>query len=205
MKIREHLTYANVAATLALVGVVGGGGAYAAGVIDSGDIENNSVRSMDLRNRAAVKARDVRRDGLTGSEIRERTLDATALARLRGDEEGVCNPTSSAFIECTSTTLDLRKGGRALVIVTGDYFSEGGAASLDCRISLDGTNVSLNSLPGESAADATDLGATDGFARSVVTDQLDGGRSEFALSCSEPGAGDGRLASSSIAVLGISG
>ena len=49
MKIREHLTYANVAATLALVGVIGGGGAYAAGVIDSGDIENNSIESRDLR------------------------------------------------------------------------------------------------------------------------------------------------------------
>ncbi len=76
MKIRDHLTYANVMSTVALVLVIGGGGAYAAGFIDSGDIVNNSIESRDLENREAVKARDVRKNGLTGKEIKEKTLDA---------------------------------------------------------------------------------------------------------------------------------
>ena len=69
MKLREHLTYANVAATLALAGVIGGGGAYAAGVIDSGDIADNAVKSRDLKDRAAVSGRDVKRNGFTLSLI----------------------------------------------------------------------------------------------------------------------------------------
>ena len=56
--------------------MIGGGGAYAAGFIDSGDIVNNSIESRDLENREAVKARDVRKNGLTGREIKEKTLDA---------------------------------------------------------------------------------------------------------------------------------
>ena len=84
MRIRDRLTYANVASTLALVLVIGGGGAYAAGFIDSGDIVNNSIESRDLENREAVKARDVRKNGLTGREIREKTLDAAQFAPLRG-------------------------------------------------------------------------------------------------------------------------
>ena len=79
MKIRDRLTYANVVSTLALVLVIGGGGAYAAGFIDSGDIVNNSIESRDLENREAVKARDVRKNGLTGREIKEKTLDASAV------------------------------------------------------------------------------------------------------------------------------
>ena len=84
MKIRQHLSYANVVATLALAVALGGTGAYAAGVIGSGDIENNSIRSKDLKNRKAVKAVDVRRDGLTGKEIRERTFDAAEFRAVGG-------------------------------------------------------------------------------------------------------------------------
>ena len=84
MEIRDRLTYANVVSTLALVLVIGGGGAYAAGFIDSGDIVNNSIESRDLENRQAVKARDVRRNGLTGKEIREKTLGRHRVRSARG-------------------------------------------------------------------------------------------------------------------------
>jgi hypothetical protein len=203
MKLREHLTYANVAATLALAGVIGGGGAYAAGVIDSGDIVDNSIESRDLRNRDAVANRDVKRDGLKGRAIKERTLDASEFAPLAGGS-GSCNPTDTTFISCASSTVKLGSAGRVLVIATGDFFNEGATSSLDCRIAIDGTNESGGSTPGEQT-DSTNLGATDGFARTLVTDRLPRGSHTAALRCAEPVGDDGRLATASIAVLGISG
>ena len=203
MKIRHHLTYANVAATVALVGVVGGGGAYAAGVIDSGDIENNSIESRDLRNRKAVRAQDVRSNALTGKQINERKLDASEFAALAGDQ-GDCNPTSTDFVDCASASIRLAKPGRLLLVGTGDFFSNQAGASLTCRIAVDGDNAETGASPGETT-DETNLAQTDGFATTLVTDRVSKGQHSVALRCSEPTAADGQLASASIAVLGISG
>ncbi len=147
MKIRPHLSYANVAATLALAVALGTGGAYAASEIGSNEIDNNSIRSADLKNRKAVKARDVKRDGLTGKEIKESKLDASEFAPLASDQAGVCDPTGASFVDCAAMTIKLPARGRLLVIATGDYFSEGGPAGLDCRIAIDGVNESGASLP----------------------------------------------------------
>ena len=203
MRLRDHLTYANVVATLALAGVIGGGGAYAAGVIDSGDIINNSIESKDLKNRDAVTNRDVRRDGLKGRAIKERTLNASDFAPLAGGA-GSCNPINAAFVTCAGTAVRLKSPGRLLVIATGDFFSEGaGASSLDCRIAIDGTNEPDGSTPGDETGN-TNLGATDGFARTRLTERLSRGDHGVALRCAEPVGDDGRLASASIAGLGIS-
>jgi hypothetical protein len=59
--IRRHATYANVTATLALVLVLAGGTAFAVDKIRSRDIANNSIRSVDLKNRKAVRGKDVKR------------------------------------------------------------------------------------------------------------------------------------------------
>ena len=47
-RLRSHLTYANVVATLALVIAVGGGAAYAANTVFSSDIADGEVRNVDL-------------------------------------------------------------------------------------------------------------------------------------------------------------
>ena len=72
--IRKHLTYANVTATFALVLAAGTGAVYAAGEIGSRDLENNSVRTQDLKDRRGVTGGDVRRNTLGGSEIEEESL-----------------------------------------------------------------------------------------------------------------------------------
>jgi hypothetical protein len=204
MGLREHLTYANVAATLALAGVIGGGGAYAAGVIDSGDIADNAVKSQDLKDRAAVSAKDVKRNGLTGTEVREATLKSADFAPIAGDQGINCDPISPTFVDCAKKSVRLRARGRLLAIATGNFYSEGAAANLTCRIAIDGVNSNAGASPGE-ATDSTDLTSTDGFAATLVTDRLAKGSHTVALRCSEPTAGDGQLASASIAVLGISG
>ena len=71
MRIRRHLSYANVTATLALFLALGGG-AYAIDKVSSREIANGTIKSIDLKNRKAVRAADVKRNGLTGKQIKER-------------------------------------------------------------------------------------------------------------------------------------
>jgi hypothetical protein len=63
----NHLSYANVVATLALI-VALGGTSYAALHIGSRQIVNNSVRSRDVRNGTLV-GKDVRNRSLSGRDI----------------------------------------------------------------------------------------------------------------------------------------
>jgi hypothetical protein len=77
--LRQRLTYANVMSTIAVF-IALGGSSYAALQIDSGDIENNSVRGVDVRNRS-VSERDVKRNTLGGRSIRESRLGRVPRAR----------------------------------------------------------------------------------------------------------------------------
>ena len=78
-KVRNRLTYANVMSTIALF-VALGGSSYAAMQINSGDIQNNSVRGVDVRNRT-LSERDIRRNSLGGRSIKESRLGRVPHAR----------------------------------------------------------------------------------------------------------------------------
>jgi hypothetical protein len=90
--LRRHLTYANVAASLAIVLALSGT-AYAAGLpknsVASKQIKNNSVSTKDLKN-SSVSGVDVRAGSLTGVQVDEGTLGAVpqALAALDAAELG---------------------------------------------------------------------------------------------------------------------
>jgi hypothetical protein len=71
--LHARLSYANVTATLALFFALGGG-AYAAATINSGDVVNNSLKSVDLMNDAAVKTGDVVNDAVTGGGLTDDDL-----------------------------------------------------------------------------------------------------------------------------------
>jgi len=81
-RLRAHLTYANVVATLALFLALGGA-SYAAIRVGSGSIINNSVRTQDLRNND-IRSKDIRNrtiqggdiltSTITGQQVRESTL-----------------------------------------------------------------------------------------------------------------------------------
>ena len=62
-RIRERLTYANVMATIAVFGVLAGGGAWAAANIGADDIKANAVRSRH------IKKHQVRKSDLARSAI----------------------------------------------------------------------------------------------------------------------------------------
>ena len=90
----RHLTYANVTATVALF-IALGSGAYAVSQVGSGDIKNDSIRSIDLKNRHGVKGRDVKRNSLGGREVDETALNANRIVRTSGSSGGPnCNPNS---------------------------------------------------------------------------------------------------------------
>jgi hypothetical protein len=187
VKIRRHVTYANVTATLALLLALGSGAAYAVDRINSHDIVNGSIRSADLRNHTAVRGVDVKRNTLTGRQIDEGALNMPHTARLGGAEEVNCDPSSAtAFTVCAGTELDLGHRSRVLVIVTGNQESVGGPAQAGCRVTVDGARESLGLLPGEAASDNTSPGATNGFARTFVPPRaLPPGRHRFALVCQQ--------------------
>jgi hypothetical protein len=92
-RLRLRLTYANVMSTLAVILVVGGGTAYAANTVFSGDIVDGQVKTADLGDAAvastklgggavtsdkvadaSLKGRDVLDDTLKGADIDEASL-----------------------------------------------------------------------------------------------------------------------------------
>jgi hypothetical protein len=71
-RITQHLSYANVTATLALF-IALGGSSYAALELTGRDVRNNSLTGKDIRNRS-LTGRDIARNSVTGRQIRESRL-----------------------------------------------------------------------------------------------------------------------------------
>ena len=170
-------------ATLALLFAVAGGAAYAVDKIGSHDIVNGTIRSIDLKNRKAVRGPDVKRNSLSGRQIDERTLNSGPIARVVGGETGSC-VLQLAPQNCIVERLSLSRPSRLLVITTGNQESLGGRGQASCRVVVDGTAEPLAVNPGEAATDNTGLTATNGFARTFSPgDPLSAGQHTIALSC----------------------
>ncbi len=202
MRIRRHLSYANVTATLALTFSLAGG-AYAVDRIGSHDVENNSLRSIDLKDRRGVKASDVKLNDLTGRQIDERTLDTGSFVAASGAESGGCDPSSLAFTECVKTVVALKERSTILVVVAGGEESVGAPATARCEIRIGDAAAPVGVDPGEETTDNTSGAATNGFARTLVTeDPLPPGRHKVSLACNQL-AGDVRIDAPTIAAIAI--
>lgn len=200
--IRKHLTYANVASTLALVLASGTGAVYAAGEIGSNDIKNNSIRSKDLKNRQSVAARDVRRDSLGKREIKEESLVGARIVSLEGTQAGDCDPAASVWVDCVSEPVDLEAPSRLQVTATGGFYSEADGAMAECEVRVDGQDAGLSDDPGEVLDNTSGL-ATDGFARTLVTGILPPGGHAVALACQQVGSSDARIGTPTIAIIAV--
>jgi hypothetical protein len=82
-RLRRHITYANVVATMALVIAFSGGVVYAANKIGAQGIRKNAIRSYHIRNKqvkrqdiagGSINGRKVSNDSLTGKDIKEASL-----------------------------------------------------------------------------------------------------------------------------------
>jgi hypothetical protein len=200
--IRRHLNYANVTATLALLIAVAGGTAYAVDKIGSHDIANNSIRSVDLKNGKAVRGKDVKPGSLTGRQIDESTLNAGPIARVAGAERGDCVLRTTPQ-SCAATTIAVSRPSQLLVVATGNQESLGGPAQASCRVAIDGHDEPLAVAPGESKTDNTDVLATNGFARTLLSRfPVEAGRHVVALRC-ERLLGQSRINAPTIAAIAI--
>jgi hypothetical protein len=192
VKVRRHISYANVMSTIAVFGVLAGGGAYAASKIGSKDIKRN-----------AVTGKHVKPGAVTGNHVREQTLDARRFSAMNGTEEQECNPTDETFVDCAAVTLSLRRPGRALVVATGASYSQGAPANGNCQIRVDGSEPPLGQHLGESQFTNTSSAATNGFARTLVTPRRPPGQVRLALACNQLGAGDLRVDNPTIAAFAL--
>lgn len=197
---RPHLSYANVTATLALVVALATGGAYAADLIGSDEIRDNSIRSEDLRDRVAVRGPDVATNSLDGREIREQKLVGTRLVGVAGAQTPECEV--SGATSCASTSIRLRREGVILATATGAFFGDGDAAA-SCEVQLDGAAAPISQTPGETTASTSDT-ATDGFARTALFRNVTRGSHDVALTCSELVA-EAVIDTPSILVLAVTG
>jgi len=197
MKLRRHLTYANITSTLALALALGTGAVYAAGEIGSREIANNSVRTQDLKDRRGVRGEDVRRNSLGAAEI-----DGASLVAFDGEQAPDCDPQNNVWIDCVSVDLELDGSRELLVTATGGFSSEADNSTAECEVRIDGQDEPLSELPGELTDNSSAL-HTDGFARTLVTDPLASGTHAVALACQQLGTPDARIRRPTIAVIAI--
>jgi hypothetical protein len=188
-RIRSHLTYANVMATIAVFLVLSGGTAVALSGTDT-------VQSDDLGPGAQVQAADVAANAVNGTDIVNNSIagaDIASSALSKGRKiTSSCDPTSSTFVDCGALTINLpRPGLRVLIVASAEWASVGvgsgfgsGAAGV-CRIGVNGAPFGPNAHPGE-PIDNSDLGENHSLTLTNVTDpNLGAGNHTFGLACDE--------------------
>jgi uncharacterized protein YjbI with pentapeptide repeats len=117
-KLRARLTYANVAASVALFIALGGTSyAVATGSIDSREIKNNSIRGADVRNSSLAGA-DVRDNRLTGADIRDNRLTGADVL-----ESSLGKVPSAGAADTASTANSATVAGTALQTSRSDSVS----------------------------------------------------------------------------------
>ncbi|WP_244927704.1 hypothetical protein [Nocardioides sp. W7] len=121
--LKSRVTYANVASTLAIVMVVGGGGtAVAAGLarnsVGSPQLKAGAVKTADL-GRNAVTSVKVRNNTLTGADIQESTLGQVPSAGVADRATNVL----AATVQTTGTLVpgQSRNAVSSVKIGTGQY------------------------------------------------------------------------------------
>jgi hypothetical protein len=93
-RLRRRLTYANVVSTVAVVGMLAGGGAYAASKIGAKDIAKNAIRSKHVKN-ASLTAVDIDASGLPVAKAwAEITPGGGVRAALGMSQSDVSHPTN---------------------------------------------------------------------------------------------------------------
>jgi hypothetical protein len=151
MRVRKHLTYANVMATIAVFGVVAGGGAYAASKIDTPEIANKAITAKKLDSQA-VKTSKLRSGAVTGDKLADgavgtrnlsesATLAVAGVVVYNGEVRGSFNRLSE-----NQPTLEHPQPGVYNLFIPGIADSGVSDNELLSSVTLTGTNVAP---PGE--------------------------------------------------------
>lgn len=131
-RIRGHLTYANVVATLALFLVLSGGAAVAASKLGKGSVgtkqlRNQAVTTAKLRNGAVTGAK-VADGAITGAKVDLRTLGTVPSATAantanRADTAASAGTARSADTARTATSAETARNADALGGIGPDAFT----------------------------------------------------------------------------------
>jgi hypothetical protein len=214
-RIRAHLTYANVMATTAVF-IALGGVAYAVDTVGSADVINNSLRSADLKDDAAVQSVDVRDDtlsngglaaadlkpdsvgtseaadnSLTGNDIDESSLGQVPSAALGGlgRQSGAnvpCDPESLNAVTCSPAGA-INLPAPSRVLILGEIRAEP-----DTGGGNGGGNCwVVSNLGGQEALEPVFVngGQTDVMPISAVTPVVGPGSFSFFIYCNETASG----------------
>jgi hypothetical protein len=196
------LTYANVTATVALLLAVAGGTAYAVDKITSHDIARNTIRSLNLKNRKAVRGKDVVPKSIKGRQIDESTLSTGPLIKLSGREAGTDCVLRETPRTCAAATIEVSRRSNLLMITTGNEESLSNSVQSSCSIAIDGMEQPLGVQPGEVRKN-TSAFATNGFARTFMSPSpADAGEHTVALRCRSV-LGQVRIDEPTIAVIAV--
>jgi hypothetical protein len=194
-RIRSHVTYANVMATIAVFLVLSGGTAVAltgSNTVQSDDLGPGSqVRAPDVA-ADAVNGSDIVNNSVTGADVSEPTLSEVpsakigGLGRWTGTDSGVantCDASSGTFVACAGTTVNLPRPSRVLVIgeVQASTTTPGGGTG-QCRIA-----TTSGSLTGTMTEMEVAAGPTDNTALVGITGVLPAGERGFRVDCNQTG------------------
>ena len=178
---RPRLRHGTVVAYLALFLALAGG-AIAAATIDSGDVVNGSLKSVDLKNRAGVKGIDVRNGALAGGDVRNGSLRGAQVADDSLGGADISEPTLAVSQLSASlggpmgaalplgVAIPVPNGAYAQAATENNVYIAGGkvtfsAACIQPRsavayLLLDGTALTTENLAGVAQVIDTDAGAS---------------------------------------------
>ena len=201
-RIRSHLTYANVMATIAVFLVLSGGTAVAlsgSNTVFTDDIANDTQPASGGNPAGGLVAADLRPGSVGSSEVVNNSIagaDIAPSALPMGRKiTSSCNPNTSAFVDCGTLTINLpRPGLRVLIVASADWYSSGflgdpaetHITNGTCRIGVNGAPFGPDATPGE-IQDVSEFGGSNqSVTLTNVTDpNLGAGNHTFGLACNE--------------------
>src|SRR3954465_7848074 len=118
-RIRQHLSYANVMATIAVFLVLSGGTAIALSGSDT-------VQSDDLGPGSQVKAPDVAANAVNGSDVVDGSITGadiapSALSKGRSTST-TCDPDNSTYADCGHVSINLARPARVLIVTSAMWY-----------------------------------------------------------------------------------
>jgi hypothetical protein len=139
MNLRPRLTYANVAATVALFLAVGGGTVYAAFQLGKNDVHSKNIAPK------AVKASDLAKNAVTGPKIRDGSVQAADLAAgviagdiadvtgsATGGPRGSVNTATTSPLPLSGTTTFTPQAGQVSAIAAQAQFTVASTNGMSC-------------------------------------------------------------------------
>lgn len=132
-----------------------------------------------------------------------------ALLTVGRSKTGSCDPSSAAFVNCGTVSLNLPRNGRVLITATAGFDGDNSAAGYrgDCRLTADATVVGAdiaNGAAGTGTVQGVGFNANNeaGTSLTAITAPLPAGTHDLALTCNQ-GGGEVEFPTTSISAVMI--